>query len=955
METHPHPHHGEILKARRPAVVEDENRQQHPLNGTTTSTSSATTTSSSSTTTATSRRASPRNTTAVGCPTKIIKETTTLLFHDKKFDARNNNPTGFVLDCRTFFLSLLAVSTCLRKVAFLHHDDSIQWRHLATWFWMPSLFLSDALAVLVLVVMSRIYEWYHPTAANHNRDQCVGHVKTMGRVVTIFLSLIFCVACTMDISCLWEHGLEVPWEDFASAVFAYDEYIGIISEKTEQGNRSFWMALICIMAWTFSISYGLKRRGARRHHVLEKLSDKDKHSHMPNDDLKQHLSMLTFSTHRTIGKATGSWILCYLFCVQLARPIDPFQRHAGTGLVAIPRDIIAGFIIDSRPRLEAKSALKQADDVKVTYNASRDYEKDDLNVVLYFLESVRSDMLPFDSTNAWAKKFVKGDMADKVSPFFDRFVKFNSTLHVPQVRTGSTFSCGSLLAATCSVHAHPKDYSLSSGNQTIYHECLPRLLGMRGYRQKYFQSASFEFGNQEYLMKKMGYSDMFSSLDYLETYKPSQEFRERHAIVPYLAGLGDNLFIKPLLAWAHNASLDGNTTTTERHRPFLISAATLAAHDPFQTPKSWTMKSFSKVKPVNRYLNCIAYTDDYIQQLVEAFQPFWKNTLFVFVGDHGGSFYHRGKEFTVYQQIHEGPFHVGATFFSENPCIQRELAAARPFVHGNWTSMDLVPTVMELLAKCSKQPPINPANFDGRSMLRPSGSRLRLAYNNPMDTVVFRDGSKVLIFPSLPTKSPQVYDLESDPQQLSPATVRDCGNIKAKNEAGSDLMSWGCDAVRFVAAVKDDVVKAFETGEPCKNCALSDLITLESLGGERSDYRQESANVTCSIEENLSCQECHQVWQEVNGVCKWHRRSGPANPLFSQKEELRCVDTSSWCGVLLEDSVTCGRHVASNCGECTQGHGEGWCNGVCQWSKWCKGGSAILRRDRTLVGKVHVC
>jgi len=30
-------------------------------------------------------------------------------------------------------------------------------------------------------------------------------------------------------------------------------------------------------------------------------------------------------------------------------------------------------------------------------------------------------------------------------------------------------------------------------------------------------------------------------------------------------------------------------------------------------------------------------------------------------------------------------------------------------------------------------------------------------------------------------------------------------------------------------------------------------------------------------------------------------------------------------------SVSCGNHVASSCAQCPQGHGAGWCNGVCTW------------------------
>ena len=267
-------------------------------------------------------------------------------------------------------------------------------------------------------------------------------------------------------------------------------------------------------------------------------------------------------------------------------------------------------------------------------------------------------------------------------------------------------------------------------------------------------------------------------------------------------------------------------------------------------------------------------------------------------------------------------------------CIKRQLAAARPFTHGNWTSLDLVPTIMELLRTCSKRPlpPNNPSKFDGRSMLRQSGSRLRLAYNNPMDTVVFRDENRVLVTPPLP-KVPQVYDLGRDPQQLSPVTVRDCNSGgKSKTGSDADLIQWGCDAVRFVDSVKSDLVEAFDRGEPCKNCALSDLVRLETLGGAQSDYYQRAANnVTCSLHEHFSCDECNEVWGEVDGVCTWRHLNGPIKPLFARNERLLCLDSTIWCKILVPKSVRCGAHVADMCGACPEGNGKGWCNGDCQW------------------------
>ena len=43
--------------------------------------------------------------------------------------------------------------------------------------------------------------------------------------------------------------------------------------------------------------------------------------------------------------------------------------------------------------------------------------------------------------------------------------------------------------------------------------------------------------------------------------------------------------------------------------------------------------------------------------------------------------------------------------------------------------------------------------------------------------------------------------------------------------------------------------------------------------------------------------------------------------------------------------ISCGNHEAATCAECPQGHGAGWCNGVCTWqdSKCVPSGKHVVR------------
>jgi len=48
--------------------------------------------------------------------------------------------------------------------------------------------------------------------------------------------------------------------------------------------------------------------------------------------------------------------------------------------------------------------------------------------------------------------------------------------------------------------------------------------------------------------------------------------------------------------------------------------------------------------------------------------------------------------------------------------------------------------------------------------------------------------------------------------------------------------------------------------------------------------------------------------------------------------------------------VSCGQHVASNCGECPQGNGAAWCNGDCRWVR----GQCVAKSDTGREGPMEV-
>ncbi|BDB55015.1 sulfatase [Flavobacterium ammoniigenes] len=82
-----------------------------------------------------------------------------------------------------------------------------------------------------------------------------------------------------------------------------------------------------------------------------------------------------------------------------------------------------------------------------------------------------------------------------------------------------------------------------------------------------------------------------------------------------------------------------NTTISKEKQPFMATLFSVTSHEPYQVPEKYKGK-FPK-GDVNIH-QCIGYTDFALQQFFASAkkQPWFKNTIFVFVGDHGNTIFY---------------------------------------------------------------------------------------------------------------------------------------------------------------------------------------------------------------------------------------------------------------------------------------------------------------------------
>jgi len=267
---------------------------------------------------------------------------------------------------------------------------------------------------------------------------------------------------------------------------------------------------------------------------------------------------------------------------------------------------------------------------------------------------------------------------------------------------------------------------------------LPKLLRKNGYQSAFFVTTHLGYENEGQLLSNMGFDKIVSEQDYGQT-------AYEHV---GLWGLEDRVMLKPIISWVD--------TQRNNRNPFLLTIMTNVGHEMYFTPSTWKHQKFADENNYNNYLNCIAYIDDFLQQLFNEFKSrgLYQNTVFFIFGDHGDSFWEHGtKERAL--SLYEEAVHIPMLVFA--PSVFPEggkITAPRQ-------QIDILPTVADFLGYSTAG-----INTPGLSLLKDSPQDRELYYGSYLEEVAIalRKGSKKYIykFDSAPM---EVFDLAHDPDE----------------------------------------------------------------------------------------------------------------------------------------------------------------------------------------------
>jgi len=274
------------------------------------------------------------------------------------------------------------------------------------------------------------------------------------------------------------------------------------------------------------------------------------------------------------------------------------------------------------------------------------------NVVIIFLES-------------WLAQYV-GSYGAKTdaTPFFDSLAR-KSILFEKFYASGTRTNRG-LLSVLCGFPSHPGGTLMKKYNHNLPFISLSKILKQRGYESAFVYGGDLQFDNMEGFFRPQGFEHFVGQEDF-----SSGEYISKWGVPD------DIVFSRAVEKFA-----------SFREKPFLGVIVTLSNHEPFAVPP-YMPKPFSPNLPYANYLNAFYYSDWSLGKFFHLAEkePFFDNTIFVLVADHG-------KALQSTSDFPLNRFHIAALIYSpkfsaEEPRRIKTVAS----------QTDLVPTILGLLGE----------------------------------------------------------------------------------------------------------------------------------------------------------------------------------------------------------------------------------------------------------------
>ncbi len=339
---------------------------------------------------------------------------------------------------------------------------------------------------------------------------------------------------------------------------------------------------------------------------------------------------------------------------------------------------------------------------------------------------------------------------DGITPYFDALAK-EGVLFTRLFSNGTHTHQGMFATMACFPNLPAFEYLMQMPEGGHAFSGLPQLLSPRDYADIYVYNGSFSWDNQSGFFSNQGMTTFIGRDDYTNpvfsdpTWGVSdQDMFQRGA---------DEL-----------ARLEGG-------KPFYALLQSLSNHTPYALPKELPVAPVTGHGSLDEHLTAMRYSDWALGQFFEKARkaPYFKDTLFIIVGDHGFGSTEQLTEMDLYR------FNVPLLLIA--PGIQEKFGATRDTVA---TQVDIVPTIMGRLGlpvrhQCWGRDLLAlPAGDPGFAVIKPSGSD---------QTVAFIRGDRILVQPKGLSARVYSYQLGGNPRSERIEAAPDEQEMRQKLDA----------------------------------------------------------------------------------------------------------------------------------------------------------------------------
>ncbi|MHC8288099.1 LTA synthase family protein [Pseudomonas sp. XS1P51] len=339
-----------------------------------------------------------------------------------------------------------------------------------------------------------------------------------------------------------------------------------------------------------------------------------------------------------------------------------------------------------------------------------------------------------------------------VTPYFDKLSK-EGLLFDRFFSNGTHTHQGMFATMACFPNLPGFEYLMQTPEGSHKLSGLPQLLSTRDYDDVYVYNGDFAWDNQSGFFSNQGMTNFIGRNDFVNPVFSDPTW-----------GVSDqDMFNRGL---EELKARDGKDK-----KPFYALLQTLSNHTPYALPTPLPVERVTDRGSLNEHLTAMRYSDWALGQFFEKArkEPYFNETLFVVVGDHG---------FGNEQQITEmdlGRFNVPMLLIG--PGVQEKFGQVD---HTVGTQIDIVPTIMgriggDVVHQCWGRDLLNlPEGDKGFGVIKPSGSD---------QTVALLTADRVLVLPKeMPPKLYQ-YELGATPKgEVIPASADEAA-LKQKLES----------------------------------------------------------------------------------------------------------------------------------------------------------------------------